>query len=258
MLSGIMYSAVFHIKGSNYEIETESIRIPDMRAEIDRIAKFVHQRGGSKRGLNEHHYKDQNFGPGYHNALRFNAEFFLEGVIISLYGENERDSRFLVNPMRSNLMRDLRSPNGVCLADVPEYTQYSRDYALGLNERVPQLTDSGTMSLTLEGAVRHLAAESPDFYALTGLPQQWQPGFKLLTLEQYNKEKAEEEARYKEERDKAVTMFVLSRRKKEGMSKAEAMELYPYKARENKDIFDSVFGPDKKDPVARKNKPALQ
>jgi hypothetical protein len=146
-----------------------------MEAELDKVSQYVDGRGGVQRRYEpwQHHWSD--LSSGYYKALSFEAEYFVDGIIISLRGDTLRDSRYFVNPSRRSLDADLRSGRGVCLADIDEYNSYERLRSSGWAEQEPKLHDPGKLALTLEGAIRHLAEDLPDFNKITGLSKRKWP-----------------------------------------------------------------------------------
>ena len=179
-----MFKASFQVQGNNYIIKSAPISVTSMEQNYKMIYNHVLNNGGTCREFKEEYFKNHEFGKHY-NALRFRSEFFLEGIIITLSGATEKERKFLVNPQRSNLYADLRSGRGVCLSDVDEYFDYDRDRSLGLNQQIPELSDRGTILLSLEGAIKHLNQEAPEFHDVTGLTYGWKPRLELFTPEQF-------------------------------------------------------------------------
>ncbi len=221
-----MQSATFEVHGTNYRIDCSRIKVPDMEKEADRISAFVSERGGSCRDFRSSRHQKHDW-EGYYNGLSFRGEYFLDGIIIGLTGTTLRESRYFVNPMRRNL--DLR--NGVLLSDMDSYQDYALDRENGMVEQVPLLSDAGVLSMTLEGAVRHLDMDRPEFYSVTGLPGDWRPALRLLTHEQYREEKERQEVR----------MALLSKKKWGGLTKKRAIERFPEAAEKYMDVFDEVW-----------------
>ncbi|MFA5857015.1 MAG: hypothetical protein WC867_06650 [Candidatus Pacearchaeota archaeon] len=226
-----MNSAILEIKKNNYEIISSPIDVPNMRSVFDSIDNLVSELGGSNRGHFLHPYQHHEF-VGYYNVLSFSSEFFLNGVIINLKGTTDpNDSTYFVNPRLSNLERDLRSPSGVCLADIDKYSDYERDKRLGFNEQVPKFTDRGSITYNFEGTIKTLNPNSPDFYKITGLPKKFQPEFKLLSKQQYKDE--EEENLFRDYLYYQKNIIKLSR--EDTLSECEDF------AKKYPDIFNEVF-----------------
>jgi hypothetical protein len=176
-------TANFYMNGTNYKISSDHFIVPSMQAEVDKISNFVKDRGGSCRNFHTREYQMRGMYDGYHNALRFESEFFVEGILIKLSGNSLQESRFYVNPFRRDLHRDLTSGRGVILSAFDEYEDYDRRRRLGLVEQEPKMEDAGKLFLSLEGAVRHLARDAPRFYAVTGLPKAWSLPLQLKAYE---------------------------------------------------------------------------
>lgn len=174
-----MYSAAFEVRGNNYRIVSKPIQVPNMQAELNKLCKFAKDRGGTQRSHDSWISQAHEIF-GYYNFFNFESEFFMEGIIIDLQGRTMKDRSYFVNPSRRNLHRDLRGPGGVCLADIDEYQSYEQERAMGLVEQTPSIEDEGIISLTLEGAVRHLSQDAPEFYAFTGLPKEWPIPLRLI------------------------------------------------------------------------------
>lgn len=240
-----MYSAIFHVKGTNYQIQSSPIQVPNMRVEFQKIAQFVSRRGGSRREFNIHPHQKHEL-KGHYNGLSFRSEFFLEGILINLSGTTLKEQKYFVNPSRRNLERDLRSGNGVCLADFDEYESYAKNRVMGWNEQVPELSDGGVLTLSLEGAVRHLARDAPEFYAVTGLPNDWTPSLRLLTPDQYRTEQETQEIRKGLRVSKNWMDY----------TKQQAIDEFPEEYSKYPEIFNEVWKPkrsDKKKQLPGKN-----
>jgi hypothetical protein len=227
-----MYSATFQVRGTHYQIVSNPIQVPNMEAEFQKIARFVAERGGSCREFGTHPHQKHEW-EGYYNGLSFRSEFFLEGILINLLGITLREQKYFVNPSRRNLSRDLRSGSGVCLTDFDKYESYARDRVMSLNEQIPELLDGGILTLSLEGAVRHLAQDAPEFYAVTGLPKDWTPSLRLLTHEQYRDE----------QEVKKIRDGLLVSKNWIGYTKQQAIDEYAEAYAKHPEIFDEVWTP---------------
>jgi hypothetical protein len=235
-----MHSAAIRVQGTNYRIESEPIHVRNLGAEVGKVADFVKQRGGSNRKHEIWPYKTterNGYGPGYYNRLRFFNEFFLDGIIVSLAGSTYEDSRYYVNPSRRDLRRDLHSRDGVCLRDIDEYRDYEKDRVNGWIEQEPVMTDRGEITLTFEGAVKHLVQDVPEFHAVTGLPKEWPaPRLRLLTPAVYENE---------QQREKLKDLLRISKNGSD-YTRKRAIEEFPDAFAKYPDIFDEVWKPRKK------------
>ena len=169
-----MFRGSIDIDGGNYVIKSSSIYVPNMENEVDKVSKFVKDKGGSHRDSDIRENKLPNgMRRGYFRGISFRYEFFLEGIIITLSGNTPKEQKYFVNHSRRDLHGDLRSGWGVGLNEFDEYYDYERKRVNGEIEQDPKLTDPGYIHVTLEGAVRHLAKDAPEFFAVTGLAEGW-------------------------------------------------------------------------------------
>jgi hypothetical protein len=225
-----MYSATFKIEGTNYKIESCPIQVPNMENELEKISKFVEKNGGTQKEFSINFYKEYNGSEGYYRGLRFSKEFFIDGILINLVGHTTINRKHYVNPLRRNLTQDI-THGGVLLSRIKEYDNYAKDKERKLIEQAPELSDDGILTLTLEGAVKHLVNEKPEFYSVTGISHDWKPSLILLTNEQFEDEKKREEIRN-----------ILSLEKNFwNQTKSKALKQYPDLANKYRDIFDAVW-----------------
>jgi hypothetical protein len=174
-----MNTAHISITGGNYTITSEPLLVSNLDAEVGRLSKFIIDHGGSCRNR-QSDYSQSHEWCGYYHQLNLESELFFEGILITLAGRTHKDARYYVNPLRNSLADDLRSPEGVCLADFAEYNEYARLSSLGQREQRPAPSDPGMLTLTLEGAVRYLDQRTPRFHGVTGMPKTWPIPLKLL------------------------------------------------------------------------------
>lgn len=232
-----MHSASFEISGTNYLIKSDPISVKNMEVEFQKIYQFVLGRGGSCREFEKYFDKKREFlESGYYNVFCFRSEFFLEGILINLSGITLNEKKYFVNPSRRNLDRDLRSEKGVCLSDLEDYDTYATKKIMGLVEQIPEFCNSGILNLSLEGAVRHLKKDAPEFYAVTGLSKEWKPELKLITIDQYEYEKEIENVK--------GTLF-LSKNCLD-YTKEDAISHFPGVYQKYPKIFDEVWSAKKK------------
>jgi hypothetical protein len=228
-----MFEGNIDVDGGNYVITSESLYVPNMEEEVDKVSRFVKGKGGSHRDRSVREGKTPNgMNRGYFRRIHFRHEFFLEGIIITLSGNTLKDRKYFVDPGRRDLQRDLRSGRGVGLIEFDEYEDYEKKRVNEQIEQYPQLTDPGYICITLEGAVRHLAQDSPEFFAVTGLSNNWPMPLQLC---------APEEPKEETPRDKVIDALKMHKNLLD-YTKERAMEEYPeIVEKHGKGVFNQVW-----------------
>jgi hypothetical protein len=175
-----MTNARLAIEGKKYTITSDVFIVPDMHEAIVKLKRYAENHEGKIRFREELPYESHAV-IGFYNALRINAEFFTQGVIIGLNCSSQEEERFYANPRKRNRSREMT------ISELKEVDRYQEDMKYGRVEQRPTSNDSGKIYLTLEGVVKGSLQERIKFYKITGLSKFFPFSLRLKVLEDEEK-----------------------------------------------------------------------